>query len=49
MRHRDAQFVDFALQKAHDRSWRQVYVVLRSQALLMYKDKKMALEVRINA
>ncbi len=35
----------FFLQKAHDRSWRQVYVVLRSQALLMYKDKKMALEV----
>jgi hypothetical protein len=30
--------------KATDRSWKTVYVVLKSKALYMYKDKKMAQE-----
>ena len=34
----------YALQKATDRSWKTVYVVLRSNAMFMYRDKKTAHE-----
>ena len=30
--------------KANDRSWKTVYAVLKSKALYMYKDKKMAID-----
>ena len=33
--------------KATDRSWKTVYVVLKTHAMLMYKDKKVATEVTL--
>lgn len=35
-------------QKANDRSWKNVYVVIRSNRMFMYKDKKVATEVSYN-